>query len=344
LAFFEARISKKTPTNSSESNSRFKPTDLLPTRAEEAAWRRITAASEEKHVMPSSTFTHIQPRYGLTEIEGAAILRRSVLRLFICLLAVLTFISGSISILPIVIVLLFIGFAYSPKAIRELIAKYKSDLNGAEADIKIAKSGWHSVVSNNKQKQIVSNAKSTWITINSLKTQFDKEFSSKLSNVRQQHKESYLRSWLIADASIYGIGPERSSTLASYGIETAAEISPARLYGINGIGPVLTSSLLAWRDALLRQYREPSDDQLEKREEKVLLASYMNTRRQASADFQRAIETFDEYTRKANMLIAEYERRIAAGHLLAASIKADISQLKKPASFIFKDKYPYLIL
>jgi DNA-binding helix-hairpin-helix protein with protein kinase domain len=344
LAFFEANISQRGPTTSSESESKFKPADLLPTRAEEAAWRRITAASAQKYVMPSSTFTHIQPRYGLTEIERTAILRRSVFRLFICLSTVLTFLSGSISILPIVIVFLFIGFAYSPRAIRELIAKYKSELNTAEVDVKTAKSSWYLVVADGKQKQILSSAKSAWMKIDSLKTKFDKEFSSSLSSVRQQHKDSYLRSWLIADANISGIGPGRSSTLASYGIETAADISAARLYGINGFGPVLTSSLLAWKDVLLQQYRQPSEDQIAKREERSLLTSYMKNRRQASADFQHAMETFDEYSRETKRLLAQYERHITAGQQLAASIKADIGQLKKPASFFFKDKYPYLIL
>jgi len=343
LAFFLTRTSTIASGNTSESLVSFKPINLLPTRSEEAAWKRISSIAAEKTLMPQVALTNVKPQFNLAENERAAILRRSVLRFLSCTSAVLLLLLGQSSIFPLIPIILCTAFAYSPSVIRKLIAKYKAELIHLEADLATAKSNWNSLANASKCRQALSKANTAWTTIESLKIQYDKEIDSRLSILRQQHKESYLRSWLIADASISGIGPGRSSTLASYGIETAAEISPGRLYGINGFGPVLTSSLLAWKDALLSQYRQPTDNQLVKNEEKSLLAKYMRIRRQAAADLQTAIETFDAGRKETQRLLVKCEAQIASYYQLAASIKADINQLRKPASFIFRDKYPYLI-
>jgi len=343
LSFFESRMPATSSNNTSGSFTRFKPVDLLPTKTEEAAWRRISAVSAEKNVIPTIKLSTIQPRYGLTEAERVFILRRSRLRLSTCLLAVMLLLIGQTAIIALIAILLIAGFGYSPKLIRERIARYKAELAQVEADITRLKTSWNSLADASKQTNIISTAQTAWSTIQSLKDQFDKEIASKLDILRKQHKDSYLRSWLIADAGISGIGPGRSSTLASYGIESAADISAERLYGISGFGPVLTSSLLAWKTRLIGGYQPPPDDRLLKGEEKVLLARYMKTRRQASADLQLSIETFDENAKETKRLCAGFESRFLKSQQLAASIRADISQLKQPASSTFKDKYWYLI-
>jgi signal transduction histidine kinase len=74
-----------------------------------------------------------------------------------------------------------------------------------------------------------------------------------------------------------------------------------------------------------------------------LLARYIKTRRQAAADLQFSIETFDENAKETKTLRASFETRILESQQLAESIKADIKQLKQPASSTFKDKYWYLV-
>lgn len=343
LAFFHSRVDRKASPNNTRSVARYDAADLLPTRSEETAWRRICACAANKAVLPSLKPPTLQPRYSLTEIERVAILRRSFLRFTSCLFTPLVLLTGQSSILPLALVIMFAAFAYSPKIIRELTRKYNAEAAQAEAAAKAARNSWHSTVNTSKLSQIHAKAQSAWATLQSLKDKFDQELGSTLTALRQAHKESYLRSWLIADASIPNIGPSRSSTLASYGVETAADISSARLYGITGFGPVLTSSLIAWKESLLRNYQQPSDDQLAKGEKAVLLAKYMKMRSQASADLQIAIETFDEAKRQANDLLTKHERNIAHFTALAASARADITQLKKPASSIYRTRYSYLV-
>jgi len=78
--------------------------------------------------------------------------------------------------------------------------------------------------------------------------------------------EKYLDRFEIEDANIEGIGKGRKQTLASYGIETAADIDYSKLHIVPGFGPKLTNALISWRDGLASRFRfdpargpDPSD-------------------------------------------------------------------------------------
>ena len=60
-------------------------------------------------------------------------------------------------------------------------------------------------------------------------------------------REEYLDRFLIRRARIAGIGPAKTATLASYGVETAADIKPNAVRAVPGFGEAMTAKLLAWR-------------------------------------------------------------------------------------------------
>jgi DNA-binding helix-hairpin-helix protein with protein kinase domain len=71
---------------------------------------------------------------------------------------------------------------------------------------------------------------------------------AKLQNDREaQQKRAYLDRFHIKDGRIHGIGPSRVATLASFGIETAADVDRNRIMRLHGFGPSLCSALLEWR-------------------------------------------------------------------------------------------------
>jgi len=71
---------------------------------------------------------------------------------------------------------------------------------------------------------------------------------AELQAQREAHqKRQYLDRFRIDRAGISGIGPGRASTLASFGIETAADVDRYRILGIHGFGPALSKALLEWR-------------------------------------------------------------------------------------------------
>ena len=87
---------------------------------------------------------------------------------------------------------------------------------------------------------------------------------AKLESEREtRQQQRYLDRFRIDRADIHGIGPGRTSMLASYGIETAADIRKAKIMQIPGFGEALTSDLVEWRKQHERNFRfnpnEPID-------------------------------------------------------------------------------------
>jgi DNA-binding helix-hairpin-helix protein with protein kinase domain len=69
---------------------------------------------------------------------------------------------------------------------------------------------------------------------------------------RDRWRHEQLDNFLIAAATISGIGLERKRVLASHGIETAADVNRADVRSVPRFGPKLTDALIDWRDECLR--------------------------------------------------------------------------------------------
>lgn len=67
------------------------------------------------------------------------------------------------------------------------------------------------------------------------------------ANRRAEHLRTHLEKFQLRRFKITGIGPSKQATLRSYGIETAADVSPAALLRVPGFGPVSSRPLLEWR-------------------------------------------------------------------------------------------------
>lgn len=69
-------------------------------------------------------------------------------------------------------------------------------------------------------------------------------------NQRQFQLKRHLEKFYIRNARIDGVGTGLKQTLLSFGIETAADITPGAVYSIPGFGPTRTAALVAWRQAV----------------------------------------------------------------------------------------------
>lgn len=67
------------------------------------------------------------------------------------------------------------------------------------------------------------------------------------SNREARQRQVYLDRFSIRHANISGIGPAKTATLISFGIETAADVNQNAVLSIPGFGDVMTGKLLAWR-------------------------------------------------------------------------------------------------
>lgn len=74
-------------------------------------------------------------------------------------------------------------------------------------------------------------------------------------NREQVQRERFLDGFEIESAKIKGIGKGRSQTLASFGIETAADVKPGAIASVPGFGPKTQAILMQWRADLERRFR-----------------------------------------------------------------------------------------
>lgn len=67
------------------------------------------------------------------------------------------------------------------------------------------------------------------------------------SNRESRQRQAYLDRFSIRQANISGIGPAKTATLISFGIETAADVNQSAILRVPGFGDVMTGKLIAWR-------------------------------------------------------------------------------------------------
>ena len=71
---------------------------------------------------------------------------------------------------------------------------------------------------------------------------------------RNRQLEIFLDRFQIRNATISGIGPAKTVTLASYGIETASDISYNAVTSVPGFGDATANKLVAWRKVCERKF------------------------------------------------------------------------------------------
>lgn len=67
------------------------------------------------------------------------------------------------------------------------------------------------------------------------------------SNRESRQRQAYLDCFSVRRANFSGIGPAKTATLISFGIETAADVNRSTVLRVPGFGDVMTGKLVAWR-------------------------------------------------------------------------------------------------
>lgn len=75
------------------------------------------------------------------------------------------------------------------------------------------------------------------------------------TNREARKRDEFLDRFQIRRAKISGIGPAKTATLASYGIETAADIKANKIRSVPGFGDAMTAKLVAWRQVHEDKFR-----------------------------------------------------------------------------------------
>src|SRR5208337_549407 len=138
----------------------------------------------------------------------------------------------------------------------------------------------------------------------------------------------YLDRFLIRRASISGIGQAKTITLASFGIESAADIKRNAIVAIPGFGPVSADKLMAWRAQHERHFvYNPAPNQEDVAAQAKLDADFAN---RASALARKITSGQAELLQMADAL----RQRLGREDGRLSKIAAELAQLEADLTFL----------
>jgi len=123
-----------------------------------------------------------------------------------------------------------------------------------------------------------------------LKSTFEDDRKKMSQHQAVRQSDEFLKTILLEDETIEGIGKGRKATLEAYGIETAFDITEENVASIPGFGPTLENKLLSWRMIVEARFKFDPTQALTPTDLRMLHMKY-HTRRNS---LQRTLQGGDE--------------------------------------------------
>lgn len=164
---------------------------------------------------------------------------------------------GCLAIAPsLFIFALIIGaFLFFSKADDSAERRVRQDaLNTARRNMVTALERWNLEVGDGRFQEKLKELLSLRTEYESLANQLAHEKQKLQQNLRDSQLHKFLDKFFLENHNVPGIGPTRKATLASFGVETAADVNWNRVTNINGFGQKLTHELVNWRRGLEERF------------------------------------------------------------------------------------------
>lgn len=119
-----------------------------------------------------------------------------------------------------------------------------------------------------------------------------RELMSLKSTREARQRAAFLDRFSVRNANISGIGPAKTATLISFGIETAADLNRSAVLRVPGFGVVMTNKLMAWRrkhEARFRYDRTPNAQDVA--DEKALRSKFVSQKANLEATIRKGLNT-----------------------------------------------------
>jgi hypothetical protein len=243
---------------------------------------------------------------------------------------------GSGAILP-GLCLLGLGLIVNPIGPKELVSLRQARTQ-AESSLQSVCDIWNKEAGDNKFAETKAGIGEKLRELSDIPEEEKRGIQELERRKRELQLRRYLDRYLIRNAQISQIGSSRKATLASYNIETAADIDDGKIQAIPGFGPSLAAELVAWQSGLAAKFvfnpNEPINPV-----ELTSLKSKISARKAAIEKFlrqnltilqQQGAQTTNQRTKLA----------AAANHALRAVKQAELNEqaangtLQKASKFI----------
>lgn len=148
------------------------------------------------------------------------------------------------------------------------------------------------------------------------------------SNSEKSQRDQYLNSVFISNHKIAGVGASRKAILSSYNIETAADITKARLAGVPGFGEVFTDRLMEWRFQMERGFRFNPRSGVPQSQVSAVQVRYKQLREGIELGVRSKMRELTTLTTNAERHLAEINRAIRTLADAVGQAEADLSLLR----------------
>ncbi len=124
----------------------------------------------------------------------------------------------------------------------------------------------------------------------------DAKLAQELTKLRATREARQLAAYLdrfsIRQAKIAGIGPAKTATLVSFGVETAADVTRSMLLRIPGFGSATAGKLMDWRRRYETEFRyDPNPNAQDIAAEKALRAKFASDKAKLEATIRSGLQT-----------------------------------------------------
>ncbi|OAI41459.1 hypothetical protein AYO40_03110 [Planctomycetaceae bacterium SCGC AG-212-D15] len=158
-----------------------------------------------------------------------------------------------------------------------------------------------------------------------LRNQQDIEYRALALNAEAYQKKAFLENKYLCDHKVSGIGESRQTVLASYGIETAADISSEEIDKVPGFGPALTANLLEWRVLMEREFRFDPKTGIPAEAVRALEIKYFQLRQLREGELQQGPSQLKIYSSQADQHLAVIMKQIESAVLVLTKAEVDVS-------------------
>jgi DNA-binding helix-hairpin-helix protein with protein kinase domain len=135
------------------------------------------------------------------------------------------------------------------------IEAFRDARRRAETEWSSAQETWKRQSGNKRFLELKAEANSFINSFKGLPEEEKRRLEQLQQNKRDAQLTRFLAKYYITRARIPKVGSARKATLASYGIETAADVVRRRIEGVPGFGPHLAAHLLAWRQVIEQRFK-----------------------------------------------------------------------------------------
>lgn len=147
----------------------------------------------------------------------------------------------------------FVGFGLltkQPEALQDFARRYREvELRRLQAE-----DGWKTRTGTKDFDDLRTKFTNLKAEYESLPAEEKRRINEYNANRRSEQLRDFLEGFQIRRTKITHIGPAKLAMLTSYGIETAADVSPSAVQNVPGFGPVNSRPLIEWRANLERRF------------------------------------------------------------------------------------------